>query len=42
MVRKPESPDLFLKMEVADTGIGIMKEEIANIFERYYQTKRGL
>jgi len=41
MVRKLESPDLFLKMEVADTGIGIMKEEIANIFERYYQTKRG-
>lgn len=41
MVRKPESSDLFLKMEVADTGIGIMKEEIANIFERYYQTKRG-
>lgn len=41
MVRKLESPDLFLKMEVADTGIGIMKEEIANIFELYYQTKRG-
>lgn len=41
MVRKLESPDLFLKMEVADTGIGIMKEEITNIFERYYQTKRG-
>ena len=41
IVQKPETSDLFLKMKVADTGIGIMKEEIDNIFERYYQTKRG-
>ena len=37
----PESHDLFLKMQVSDTGIGISKEEQQNIFERYYQTKRG-
>ena len=36
-----ESQDLFLKMQVSDTGIGISKEEQQNIFERYYQTKRG-
>jgi DNA-binding response OmpR family regulator len=28
-------------MQVSDTGIGISKEEQQNIFERYYQTKRG-
>lgn len=35
------SPDLFLRMQVADTGIGINKDEQKTIFERYYQTKRG-
>lgn len=35
------SKDLFLKMQVADTGIGIVKEEQQKIFGRYYQTKRG-
>jgi signal transduction histidine kinase len=36
-----DSPDLFLKMQVTDTGIGIIKDEQKNIFERFYQTKRG-
>lgn len=31
----------YLHIEVADTGIGIVKEECENIFNRYYQTKRG-
>ncbi len=35
------SKDLFLKMQVSDTGIGIVKEEQEKIFGRYYQTKRG-
>ncbi|NDW10630.1 response regulator [Dysgonomonas sp. 520] len=30
-----------LRIDVKDTGIGIAKEELDNIFERYYQTKRG-
>ena len=41
ITQQPDSPDLFLKMQVSDTGIGISKEEQQNIFERYYQTKRG-
>ena len=36
-----DSPDLFLKMQVTDTGIGIIKDEQKTIFERFYQTKRG-
>ncbi|MBQ8774181.1 MAG: response regulator, partial [Muribaculaceae bacterium] len=32
---------LYLHIEVTDTGIGIIKEECDNIFNRYYQTKRG-
>ncbi len=31
----------YLRIEVRDTGIGIVKEELGNIFEKYYQTKRG-
>ena len=31
----------YLRIEVKDTGIGIAKEEFENIFEKYYQTKRG-
>ena len=31
----------MLSITVADTGIGIAKEELPNIFNRYYQTKRG-
>lgn len=41
IIQMPDTSDLFLKMQVVDTGIGIMKEEIGNIFDRYYQTKRG-
>ncbi len=38
-----DNPDGFtcLRIEVKDTGIGIVKEELENIFDRYYQTKRG-
>ena len=32
---------IYLHIEVADTGIGIIKEELDNIFNKYYQTKRG-
>lgn len=32
---------VYLRIEVSDTGIGIAKEEIDNIFLKYYQTKRG-
>ena len=35
------SPYVFLHIEVADTGIGIEPGELENIFNRYYQTKRG-
>ena len=31
----------YLNIEVTDTGIGIVKEELSNIFNRYYQTRRG-
>ena len=31
----------YLRIEVKDTGIGIVKEELDNIFDKYYQTKRG-
>ena len=31
----------YLSLSVADTGIGIAPEELQNIFNRYYQTKRG-
>lgn len=38
-----DSPDgyIYLHIEVIDTGIGIIKEELGNIFNKYYQTKRG-
>ena len=35
------SPYDYLEIKVADTGIGIVKEELSHIFDRYYQTKRG-
>lgn len=35
------APYTYLKIEITDTGIGIENEELENIFERYYQTKRG-
>lgn len=37
----PGDPSAYLQLVVSDTGIGIAKDELANIFERYYQTKRG-
>jgi ligand-binding sensor domain-containing protein/signal transduction histidine kinase/DNA-binding response OmpR family regulator len=38
-----DNPDgyTYLRIEVKDTGIGIAEEELNNIFEKYYQTKRG-
>jgi DNA-binding response OmpR family regulator len=38
-----DNPDgyTYLRIEVKDTGIGIIREELDNIFEKYYQTKRG-
>ncbi len=35
-------PYKWLRIQVSDTGIGIVKEEQENIFSRYYQTKRGV
>lgn len=32
---------MYLQVEVKDTGIGILEQEQKNIFENYYQTKRG-
>ena len=31
----------YLRIEVKDTGIGIVPEELDKIFDKYYQTKRG-
>lgn len=38
-----DNPDghTYLRIEVKDTGIGVSKEEFDNIFQKYYQTKRG-
>ena len=36
-----ENNNVFLKLEVKDTGIGIEESELQNIFKKYYQTKRG-
>lgn len=38
---RPDSPFNFLRFDVKDSGIGIVKEELENIFNRYYQTQRG-
>ncbi|MBQ7494651.1 MAG: response regulator [Bacteroidaceae bacterium] len=38
---RDDSPYTFLLLEVSDTGIGIAPEEQQNIFQRFYQTKRG-
>lgn len=35
------SNELMLKITVEDTGIGIAKEELNNVFNNYYQTRRG-
>ena len=40
ILNKPDGY-IYLRIEVSDTGIGIVKEEIQNIFSKYYQTKRG-
>jgi len=40
ILNKPDGY-VYLRIEVSDTGIGIIKEEIQNIFSKYYQTKRG-
>lgn len=33
--------EVFLDIRVEDTGIGIAKEELTNVFKNYYQTRRG-
>jgi ligand-binding sensor domain-containing protein/signal transduction histidine kinase/DNA-binding response OmpR family regulator len=38
---KINDTNTYLLLSVSDTGIGIAKEELSNIFTRYYQTKRG-
>lgn len=35
------TPEIYLAIEVRDTGIGITPEELGNIFRKYYQTRRG-
>lgn len=36
-----ENNTVYLQLEVKDTGIGIVPEELDNIFKKYYQTHRG-
>lgn len=36
-----EDNSVYLQFEVKDTGIGIVPEELDNIFKKYYQTRRG-
>lgn len=38
---QPKDPWNYLRVSVTDTGIGIAKEELPNLFDRFYQTKRG-
>ena len=33
--------EMYLKIEVRDTGIGMIKSEVDKVFDLYYQTKRG-
>lgn len=40
-IMEGDDGDVYLQLEVKDTGIGIAPEEIDNIFKKYYQTKRG-
>ena len=41
IVNKENDTNRYLRIIVADNGIGIAKEELSNIFNKYYQTKRG-
>lgn len=41
IINKGNETNRYLQIVVADSGIGIAKEEQANIFNKYYQTKRG-
>lgn len=36
-----EAGEVLLEIKVEDTGIGIAKEELSNVFNNYYQTRRG-
>jgi signal transduction histidine kinase/DNA-binding response OmpR family regulator/putative methionine-R-sulfoxide reductase with GAF domain len=35
----PQKEDAFLRVEVKDTGVGILKENLDRIFDRYFTTK---
>ena len=41
IVNKENDTNRYLRIIVADNGIGIAKEELSNIFNKYYKTKRG-
>ena len=41
IIQKEKDPYTYLSIEISDTGIGIAANELDNIFDRFYQTKRG-
>jgi signal transduction histidine kinase/ligand-binding sensor domain-containing protein/CheY-like chemotaxis protein/AraC-like DNA-binding protein len=40
-IEEEDNNNIYMCLEVRDTGIGIAPEELENIFQKYYQTKRG-
>ncbi|HEX2897952.1 MAG TPA: ATP-binding protein, partial [candidate division Zixibacteria bacterium] len=42
LIEKPEHKKVeYLAIKVEDTGVGIKKEELSNVFDRYYTTKES-